>query len=963
MRWYCVHPSLPTQAELRIRAAPDSSAAERARISQGRAIAACSPVFQVPDVDADPLSWLQVAYQDAASGETEGGFVMVAMPDGTALVTPWESTDFYGCCEVMNSTALLFEGPHETAQSFGPVHHVNFLYCVLEEREKRVRVFHPELESAWFEKKDLHIVCTRLRHGECSTPHTFYELDEMLPEEAQVAIREFPSKEAQTVGLLSRGETLEVTVRGGNWLQIVGGRFDKSWIMWRTDALELLQEAPDVCSSTCGRIEKHLRGTGGGESLADQGSCGDNAPSPDEAHDESPIETVGEVITAPEEGGDQDAAAAAVGQSLTANELAFPITDEENAAHTEPGEAQSAQTALDRSHNDFSDSNPALATSTATTDGDDAYVVVGNVEEDVDAGRACDTRPLRPVASDAEVADADANVDVATNGCSKDRNMEKKQACHVGDDRPIRPTRVVHIQSAQIALAGANGSDDDAGALACVDEAMNTNSAQTNQSWDKHPIWPARTVPDETALGIVVGTANDTAAANDDGAVDEPSASDEVEKAVRSWDDRPIRPTPTAFIAPGDANNAGTNTRSTVTAGANTTSAASEMVEDAVTQDLDGGNVGSATTGDADEDPLVQTTSQNGHPTRPAQSMPNDDDPSANLFGVNVGGTKLVSTGESILPKHQQQATNDCPSALNECDVYSSGAGIPKTQDRQDLQPITPLYAFERRCADSETTSGSENGEIALLGGLEDVFDPVDELLPAMRESFEELDDVDWGSVSKTARQEVPISHDGNTTEERGGACDNSGGYRDVYHPVQKEDGVENTGQQPDGNTTEERGGRYDNSGGYHGVCHPAQEEADAGSTGQQPDGISFLEQFGTVKYCERKQCIFPVSDKLSLAMFNADQDDADLVFEVLVGDDPITDDWFHDVSSRDIHARSHSNSTPAVDTSELHGVGLRSTYSLIMGNASPEDILKADLSSEDEEEFDLITTQTWAFE
>ncbi|GMF25404.1 unnamed protein product [Phytophthora lilii] len=253
MRWYCVHPSLPSQAELRIRAAPDSSAEERARISQGRAIGACSPAFQVPsdDAAAGPVSWLQVAYLDSASGETEGGFMMAELPDGMALVTPWEETDFTGCCEVTDPGALLFDGPDETARSLGAVPSIDFLYCTLEERGSRFRLFHPELASVWINKNSLQIVCTRLKHAQCCTSHSFYELNEALPEEAQVAIRESPSKEAQTTGLLSRGETLEVTVRSGNWLQISGGGLDRAWIMWRTDALELLQEAPDVWAKTC----------------------------------------------------------------------------------------------------------------------------------------------------------------------------------------------------------------------------------------------------------------------------------------------------------------------------------------------------------------------------------------------------------------------------------------------------------------------------------------------------------------------------------------------------------------------------------------------------------------------------------------------------------------------------------------------------------------------------------------
>lgn len=171
-----MHPGLPQQAELRVRASPDSSAAERARVSHGRAIAACSPVFQVAGDAADdaPISWLQVAYHDAASGETEGGFMMASLPDGTPLVTPWETTNFCGCCEVTDPAALLFDGPQETARSLGAVQSVNLLYCIVEEREGKLRIFHPTIQSAWIDMKDVHVVCVRLKHDSCSSRCHFW---------------------------------------------------------------------------------------------------------------------------------------------------------------------------------------------------------------------------------------------------------------------------------------------------------------------------------------------------------------------------------------------------------------------------------------------------------------------------------------------------------------------------------------------------------------------------------------------------------------------------------------------------------------------------------------------------------------------------------------------------------------------------------------------------------------------
>ncbi|POM79688.1 Hypothetical protein PHPALM_2579, partial [Phytophthora palmivora] len=415
MRWYCVHPSLPLQAELRIRAAPDSNAAERSRICQGRAIAACSPIFYVPgdSIDVDTIAWLQVAYQDVDSGTTEGGFVMAALPDGTELVTPWELTDFYGCCEVVDSGALLFDGPQEMAKTLGSVSGINFLYCIVEENDKRVRVFHPEME----------------------TLHTFYELNEALPEEAQIAIREFPSKEAQTVGLLSRGETLEVIVRGGNWLQIAGGLVDKAWVMWRTDALELLQEAPDVCSSTCKRIETRIADTVDGRNIADQAGWGDAQVEPsslfqtvDETTSTSPVALGIDEVAAREIDKAPDVATTANAKSVnvTSAVAEFPTssTTEDDAIYTKSGESlagwyngkiRPASTALN-GEDDIVSVDDSLVAAAVDDDGitTASGFVLDNNADDVEHGQAhqtWDDRPIRPAISRPTIAEPETDLD------------------------------------------------------------------------------------------------------------------------------------------------------------------------------------------------------------------------------------------------------------------------------------------------------------------------------------------------------------------------------------------------------------------------------------------------------------------------------------------------------------------------------------------------------------------------
>ncbi|KAG4046004.1 hypothetical protein PC123_g18610 [Phytophthora cactorum] len=697
MRWYCVHPNLPLHAELRIRAAPDSSAAERARIPQGRSIASCSPVFQVPGdgVDSAPISWLQVAYHDNVSGETETGFMMAALPDGTTLVTPWESTDFYSCCEVTDSAALLYDGPHETARSFGLVQSVNFLYCIVEEAEKRARVFHPELESVWIEKKDLHIVCTRFKHGECSTLHTFFELSGALPEEAQIAIREYPLKEAQTVGLLSRGETVEVTVRGGNWLRIAGGGVDKAWIMWRTDALELLQEAPDVCSSTCERTAENANSLALNKNVAEA--------NPDQIGDSGEVTRITPAVT--------------VGsvQADTAND-ATPV--------------QNVRSWCDRTC-------PArkLTDEEGDSDNDDDVDAAGAKLVPVD--QSWDDRP--PLAAPGEGVDND-------NYGASAMAMEM-------DDVPVNRCNEDDKTQIQVCTTGIAQTDDFNGASTSEPGGVNGGTARKEVVTlpDERPIHPARYVVEEhvideraDAASVEVVENGGTFVSGDVG-TDRDTVRSEAVAAVASPDERPIRP-------------------------------ARSVIEEEFN----------------------------------AVSVELGENSDAGADFVRVGYCAAEGVAKAALSAR----------------IYGTiGCGGTKTESNSESE------------ADTEKTVG--------------------------------------------------------TSQEK-----------------------------------------------------PNVEDSD--------DAALFLQEFGIIKYCERKQSLNPASDKLSQAMFNADQDDADLVFEVLVGDDPLSDEWFHDVASKSSAATLHSEPCEAVLKLSLR-VDSGDTYTLIMGDATPEDILESELLDDDDGNYDLV--------
>ncbi|KAE9021349.1 hypothetical protein PF010_g2245 [Phytophthora fragariae] len=871
MRWYCMHPGLPVQAELRVRASPDSSAAERARVSHGRAIAACSPVFQVAGDAADdaPISWLQVAYQDAASGETEGGFMMASLPEGTPLVTPWETTNFCGCCEVTDPAALLFDGPQETARSLGAVQSVNLLYCIVEEREGKLRIFHPTIQSAWIDMKDVHVVCVRLKHDRCSTLHTFYELNEALPEEAQIAIREFPSKEAQTVGLLSRGETLEVTVRGGNWLQIAGGNVDKAWIMWRTDALELLQEAPDVCSGNCTtRTDTAVTDIG----VLDQDGCVDNQTEPSSLH-EVAEETTGGVASAPNCEIDATPEVNAVAVAV-----ASIATDDVSAVASDPPPTKCIDDTTKTAEFNDPCQEGALHNDTVHKARDQPLRPGAVLLNGVDNAESS-TADMAPVVDDSTIADDKDTVAEAVAG-GEVEEASPMQTEESWDDRPIRPAPTAFDVS-----GGASGEEEDAPA------------------WDDRPIRPAPAVPDDLSSGDdeavdVEAEVDDGSVAEDKDTVADVVAGGEVEEASpmqteESWDDRPIRPAPTAFDVSGGASGEAQDAPAwddrpirNMAKGGESIGVKAEAAADI-----------NAAANDADE---VLGTANGVEPTqsssvwedRPIRSVRTRQDEDGN--GASSDYSSATTRDETKMCASRPIESQD-GTAKENLSVFGSASiespGARRMQPGHFSQQVNP---FERRYAESETTSGSESGEIALLGGLEDVFDPVDELLPAMAEDIiQEIDDGITGVLSAAISEPVSL-------------------------------GAVGVGENLDD------------------ANRSAQEKTPFGDSSPS-DGLSYLQHFGIGKYCEHKQSLITPSDELAQAMYEANQDDSDLVFQALVGDEPLSDDWFHDVSLRDLHAGPHLRAVP------------KTTYDLIMANASPEDILEAELLDDDEGDFDLV--------
>lgn len=163
MRWFCVDPGLPEQAQLRVRAQPSSAAPEVVRrVDKGLVVAVVAPAFDVLDGDGSPQRWVRVAIQGV------DGFMLQSLPDGTPLLASWEKAGFRSCCRVDNPKAFLFDSPSRAAQVVGLVDLVDLPYGIHEVEGGRALVQHPEYGMVWIDTAELDPVCLLVHHAGCS---------------------------------------------------------------------------------------------------------------------------------------------------------------------------------------------------------------------------------------------------------------------------------------------------------------------------------------------------------------------------------------------------------------------------------------------------------------------------------------------------------------------------------------------------------------------------------------------------------------------------------------------------------------------------------------------------------------------------------------------------------------------------------------------------------------------------
>ncbi|KAG1684105.1 hypothetical protein DVH05_011883 [Phytophthora capsici] len=533
--------------------------------------------------------------------------------------------------------------------------------------------------------------------------------------------------------------------------------------------------------------------------------------------------------------------------------------------------------------------------------------------EAVSVVAAGDERPIRPARSEVE-EEAHTSVqvvdDVSTNEFEEEcervdisAGMEAVSVVAAGDERPIRPARSEVEEEAHTSVQVVDDVSTNELEEECerVDISAGMEAVSVVAAGDERPIRPARSeVEEEAHTSVQVVDDVSTNELEEECERVDISAGMEAVSVVAAGDERPIRPA-----------------RSEVEEEAHTSVqvvddvSTNELEEECERVDISAGMEAVSVVAAGDERPIRPARSEVEEEAHTSVQVV--DDVSTNEFeeecervdiSAGMEAVSVVAAGDERPIRPARSEVDEVVDVLIKV-LASTGADF---EGRDVMENFTAKYAAASAmygsvgCTGETTGSAPESdaGDIVVLGNLDDAFEAVDEIFVGIA-GGENIENAvcDYNDTLSQEKEQL---------EFVSGACDVTSSSFTITTQLEPNVKV------PD-NTTSAL--------------------------------ASFLQEFGVIEYCERKKALYPANDRLSQAMFNADQDDTDLLFEVFVGDDPLSDEWFHDVAPKgSVHFASLAATNPS----------LKTTYALIMGGATAEAILESELD-DDDGDYDLVNS------
>ncbi|EQC35115.1 hypothetical protein SDRG_07348 [Saprolegnia diclina VS20] len=425
MRWYCVSPSLPRGAQLRVRAAPSASADETSALRLS-----ISDVIAVTSAPTPGRPWLRILWQQ------QEGHVMATTPDDMPLLVPWETTALEHIVFAYPETPLR----HAKTDEHLLLETDAYLGVIATSEDATLLVMY-QGDQFYVRASDTVAMAERIADG------MRFLMNPTLPENATIVVRQWPDRESDQVDVITQHQEVAGEIRSGDWIKL----HEQAWVMWKLshhNNLQLLQPAHIVLQQTLVLHENDDIDTASDAppAMSEPAPAADERQSIDaderppqpelakhESWDDRPIRPAG-----PEK------MASLIAKSA-APVAASPVSYDDRpirAPSTSPPSIVDEQLDPAPMHNEPTIMDDAPASSpTAVAAWDDRPIrsapANDAAEMVVETAQAWDERPLQPASTSWE----DRPIKPAPNAFLDERPIQR--AMESWDDRPIKPASVV----------------------------------------------------------------------------------------------------------------------------------------------------------------------------------------------------------------------------------------------------------------------------------------------------------------------------------------------------------------------------------------------------------------------------------------------------------------------------------------------------------------------------------------